>query len=75
MMDMDLLDNGLGLGPIQRTMIQRNFVAESPSRGSANYHSTLDSPRVENLNAFEGLFLVKRRILKQEEQVALQNFC
>ncbi|KAJ6912942.1 hypothetical protein NC651_015420 [Populus alba x Populus x berolinensis] len=42
--------------PIQRTMIQRKFVAEYPSRGSANYHSTLDSPRVENLNAFEGLF-------------------
>ncbi|XP_011020362.1 PREDICTED: uncharacterized protein LOC105122772 [Populus euphratica] len=31
------------VGPIQRTRIQRKFVAESPSRGSANYHSTLDS--------------------------------
>jgi hypothetical protein len=44
------------VGPIQRTRIQLKFVAESPSRGSANYHSTLDSPQVENLKAFEGLF-------------------
>lgn len=56
-----MYDGHGSVGPIQRTMIQRNFVAEYPSRGSASYHSTLDSPQVENLKAFEGLFSGERK--------------
>lgn len=44
------------VGPIRRTRIRHKAVAETPSRGSASYHSTLNSPQVENFNAFEGLF-------------------
>ncbi|KAJ6296342.1 hypothetical protein OIU78_024232 [Salix suchowensis] len=43
------------VGPIRRTRIRHKAVTETP-RGSASYHSTLNSPQVENFNAFEGLF-------------------
>ncbi|KAJ6435840.1 hypothetical protein OIU84_000963 [Salix udensis] len=53
-------DNSVGdvhgsVGPIRRTRIRHKAVTETP-RGSASYHSTLNSPQVENFNAFEGLF-------------------
>ena len=51
------VDNVHGsVGPIRRTRIRHKAVPETPSRGSASYHSTLNSPQVENFNAFEGLF-------------------
>ncbi|CAK7345476.1 unnamed protein product [Dovyalis caffra] len=43
------------VGPIRKNRIRHKVVAETPSRGSADRHSILNSPQVENLNAFEGL--------------------